>query len=103
MPLFCMDILIYVGAKQVLIFLTLLDSGCSSKHLMIKLIRILKTKEDYVMEWHNQAGDITTNLKVKIDFTWPEFSATNILMWECHVDDFNKVRYDIILGRYLLT
>ena len=32
-----------------------------------------------MMQWHTQAGKITTNLKVKIDFTLPEISATKIV------------------------
>ena len=42
-------------------------------------------------------------MRFKIYFTLPEFSATNILTWNCHVDDSDKGRYDIILGRYILT
>ena len=54
------------------------------------------------MQWHIQAGSIITNLKVNIDFTLPEFSATKIVTWNCHVDDSDKVRYGIILGRDLI-
>ena len=50
------------------------------------------------MQWHMQAGIITTNKKVKIDFTLPEIIATNIMTWNCHVNDSAKGRYDIILG-----
>ena len=50
-----------------------------------------------------QAGSSTTNLKVKIDFTLPELSATKIVTWNFHVDDYNKGRYGMILGRDLLT
>ena len=55
------------------------------------------------MQWHTQAGSISTNMKVKIDFTLPELSTTKIVTWKFHVDDSDKGRYDIILGRYLLT
>ena len=55
------------------------------------------------MQWHTQAGSITTNLKVKIDFNLPNLSATKIATWKCHVDNSAKGRYDMILGRYLLT
>ena len=48
-------------------------------------------------------GYITNNLKVKIDFTLPEFSATKIVTWGFNVDDFNKGRYYIILSIYILT
>ena len=53
------------------------------------------------MQWHTQAGNITTNLKVKVDFTLPELSAMNAM--KRHVDDSDKGRYDMILGQYLLT
>ena len=55
------------------------------------------------MQCHNQEDDININIKVKIDFTLPEISATEIVMWNCHTDDSAKVRYDMILGRDLLT
>ena len=37
------------------------------------------TPKQSMMQWHTQAGKITTNLKVKIDFTLPEISATKIV------------------------
>ena len=55
------------------------------------------------MQWNIQARNITTNLKVKIGFTLPALSATNAITWNCHVYDSAKGRYDIILGRDLLT
>ena len=47
--------------------------------------------------------NITTNLKVRVDFTPPELSAINVVTWKCHVDDSDEVRYDMILGQDLLT
>ena len=55
------------------------------------------------MQWHTQAGNITTNSRVRIDFAWPELSVMKIVMWKCHVDDSNKARYDIVLGVDILT
>ena len=55
------------------------------------------------MQKHAQVGNITTNMRVKIDFTLPELSAKIIVEWNFHVNDSTKVRYDIILGRYILT
>ena len=51
------------------------------------------------MQWNTQAGNITTNTKVKIYFTWPEFSATKIVIRNSHVYDFSKGRNNMILGR----
>ena len=55
------------------------------------------------MQWNTQAGNITTNLNFNIDFTLLALSTTNVVTWDFHVNDSAKGRYDIILGRYLLT
>ena len=55
------------------------------------------------MQWHTQSGNVTTYLKVKVDFTLPELSATNEVTCKWHLDYSAKGRYDIILGRYILT
>ena len=56
-------------------FQILLDSRCSSKSLTGGLITEINTKEDDVIQWHTQSGGITTNIKVKMEFTLPELSA----------------------------
>ena len=50
-----------------------------------------------------QAGSITTNLKVEIDFILPEISVKKIMTCYCHVDESAKGRYDMMLSRDLLT
>ena len=55
------------------------------------------------MRWHTQTGNITTNMKVEIYFNLPEFSTTEIIQCNCYVDDSDKYRYDMILGRDILT
>ena len=55
------------------------------------------------MQWNTHTGNITINIGVEIDFTSPELSATKVVTWIFHVDYSSKGRYDIILGRYLLT
>ena len=55
------------------------------------------------MQWNTQDGNITTNLKVKVDFTLPALIAMNVVTWKCHVDDSAKDGYDMISGRYILT
>ena len=49
----------------------------------------------------HKAVTITTNLKVKMNFTLTAISATKIMMWNCHVDESAKGIYEIILGRYV--
>ena len=51
------------GKENYNIVKILLDSECSSTIVMRKLISKRNPKEDDVMQWHNQAGIITTNIK----------------------------------------
>ena len=69
---------------------------------MVRLVKKLGLEKDAPVRWSTQAGNITSNIKVKVDFTLPELSATKFVTWNCHVDDSAKGRYDMILGRDLL-
>ena len=80
-----------------------MDSGCSSTIVNIILTTKIKPKEDSVMQWHMQSGNITTYMKVKLDCTLSELSTTKIITCIFHVDDSAKGKYNMILGRYLLT
>ena len=60
-------------------FRILLDSGCSSTIVIVRLVKKLDPEEDAPMQWHTQAGNITTNIKVKVDFTLTKLSAINIV------------------------
>ena len=55
------------------------------------LIRIIITKinpkEDDVMQWHTQAGNVTINFKIEMCFTPPELSVANIVKWNSAVDE----------------
>ena len=55
------------------------------------------------MQWHTQDRNIITNLKVQGGFTLPVISATDVVMWDCHGDEYAKGRYDMILGQDLLS
>ena len=54
------------------------------------------------MHWHTQDVSITTNIKVKVDFTLTTLSATNVVTLNCHLDDSDNGRYNIILGKDIL-
>ena len=56
-----------------------------------------------MVQLNTQSGNITTNPKARVDFTLSAFSATNVVTWNCHVDDSAKGRYNIILGSDILT
>ena len=40
---------------------------------------------------------------MNVDLCLLEFGATKIVTWKCHVAKSTNIRYDMILGRYLLT
>ena len=84
-------------------FQIVLGSGCSSTIVIGRLVGKHTLEKYDVMQRHTQAVNITTNLKVKVDFTLPSISATNIVTQKCHLDDSAKGRYDMISGQYLLT
>ena len=44
-----------------------------------------------------------TSKKVNVDFCLPECSATKVMSCKCHVDNKTNSRYDMILGRGLIT
>ena len=69
-----------------------MDSGCSPTILLGMLVEKLSPKKDTVMQWHTQAGNITTNPMVEVDFTLPEIRATNSVTWKFHADESAKNR-----------
>ena len=80
-----------------------MDNACSSTIVLGRLIEKLNDEKDASIQWNTKAGNITTNIKVKIYFTLPALSATNVVTWNCHVYDSAKGGYDIILVRDPLT
>ena len=59
--------------------------------------------KDAITIWKTQAINITTDIKGKIYLFLTESSATQIITWECHMDDSAESRYDLIIDRYLLS
>ena len=70
--------------------------------VMVMIVEKLHHEKDFVMQRHTQAGNITTNHKVKVYFISPAISSMYVVKWKFLVDDSAKGRYDPILGRYLL-
>ena len=69
---------------------------------MVRQVKKRPPEKDSPMQCHKQARYITTNLKVKVDFTLTALIATNVVTWKFHVDNFAKGRYDVILGQDIL-
>ena len=63
----------------------------------------IRLKKDAVMQCYTQALSINHNIKVKVYFTATILSATNIVIWKCHVDASYKGGCDRILGQYIWT
>ena len=82
---------------------TLLESGCSSTILMRRVVEKLCPEKYAVMQSQTQARNTTTNFKFKVYFTLPALSVKNVVMRKCRVYDSARDRYDMILGRYILT
>ena len=81
----------------------ILNIGYSYTIVMIRLVEIIHPEMYTVMQCKTQVVDITTNIKVKVDSALPALSATNVVTWKCHVDDSARSRYNMILGRDILT
>ena len=62
---------------------------------MGRLVKQLGLEKDSLMQWNTKARNITTSLKVY--FTLPTLSATNIVTWNCNVYESTMGRYDMIL------
>ena len=75
-------------------FHILLEIGCSSTIVMGRLLEKLHLEKNYLMKGHTQAKNIRTNPNVKVDFTLPVLSATNVVTWKFHVYESNKDRFD---------
>ena len=59
---------------------------------MGRIFEKLYSEKDDVMEWHTQVGNITNNIKDKVYFALSALSATNVVTWNCHVDESSKGR-----------
>ena len=82
-------------------FRILLEIGFSSTIVMGRLAGELSVKKYAPMQWHTKEGNITANIKGKVDLTLPALSSKNVVTWKYHVDDSDKGRYNMILGRDL--
>ena len=63
----------------------------------------LKTKQSAKTTWGTQVGKFTSLKKLNLDFFLPEFSATKIVIWKCHIDKSTNGRYDMIIVRDILS
>ena len=91
------------GKEKFKKFRIILDNGSSSAIVMGRLVGKIHPEKYAVTQWHTQAVNITTNIKVEVYFALPILITTNVGTCKFHVDGSFKDVYDIILGKYLWT
>ena len=71
--------------------------------VMVRLIKAYSLRRLCGCSGTHKQVVLTTNITVKIDFILPELNVKTIMAWNFHVEDSAKVRYDMILGLYIIT
>ena len=92
-----------LGKAKPVTIRALLDSGASESLISQKYMKKLRIKKSGKSSttWSTPGGDMTTNQKVKAQFTIPELQDKKLIEWNLHVTkDMNN--YDMIIGRDLL-
>ena len=80
----------------------LLDSGAADSIISEKFCKKLKQKTSSTPQvWNTPAGPMTTNKKVKAEFTIPELQDNQLIEWDLHVTK-DLTTYDMIIGRNIL-
>ena len=82
----------------------ILDSRASCYIVLGKHTQKSRKKNTKPVCWNTQGGEFQMRYTTNVDTILPELYATKIAKWNFHVDDSqNKHRYDIILGRDILS
>ena len=86
----------------------LIDTGTSATMILRQFVRKGRAKsyKGKQEKWRTLGGTFTTNRKVLIDFSLPEFDTKKKISWICHVDEktpYNQNNYDMIIGMDLQT
>ena len=92
-----------LGKAKPVTIRALLDSGASESLVSQKHVKKLRIKKagKSSTAWSTPGGDMTTNQKVKAQFSIPELQDKKLIEWDPHVaKDMNN--YDMIIGRDLV-
>jgi len=81
----------------------LLDSGASSSVIHKDLVRKLRMTKTSPTTWNTAAGPLNTSEQVDIEFALPELSPSATIKATVHVHPAKITRYDMIIGRDMLT
>ena len=91
------------GTPKCIHLLALLDTGCSSTIMKEQFAQKLRRKEQSETEWSTAAGTFSTTGTVKSLIQFPEFSETMTVKSEIHLTKEVSPRYDMVVGRDLMT
>ena len=82
----------------------LLDSGASESLVTAEHVKKLRARGSKTKPttWTTPAGEMTTQSKVKVQFTLPELQENKLIEWNVHVVD-NMGAYDMIIGRDIMS
>ena len=81
----------------------LLDSGASTSIITKPFVKKLRVRSDTQTKWSVAGGKLTTNERCKIHLQLPDLSPSLSIVKEVHVTDKVSNRYDMIMGRDLLS
>ena len=63
-----------------------------------------KLKHELMSLYNGQLRQVTLQLlKINFQFCIPYFSATKNITKKCHYNEYSQDKYDMILGRYIIT
>ena len=92
-----------VGKPKPVTLRALLDSGAGGTLISEEFTKKLKLRKLHAEKqvWTTPGGNMTTDRKVKAQFTMPELNDKNVIQWDMHVTK-TMGAYDMIIGRDLL-
>ena len=93
-----------LGKPKPVTIRALIDSGAAGTMIAQSFTKKLRMKKDPegATTWSTPAGPMTTNKKVRCQFTLPELHDEKLIEWDCHVLPSLGANCDMILGRDFL-
>lgn len=91
----------HLGKPKPVTIKILFDTGASATIGQYEALKNLRLKREAGTEWTTAAGNMTTDLRTKLQFKLMEFDQDSVIEWKIHVTK-QKMSYDLIIGRDLM-